>query len=122
MINTLTATLWITLIGMALIFFAILLLWGLMEALMRSAVRFPGDEKPEFSDGAGEVGEIEELNVPSVAADLKKRAVVAAVALALALRSSERRTTAAPQTAGSAWQAANRSRQLTQSTRISRKS
>jgi Na+-transporting methylmalonyl-CoA/oxaloacetate decarboxylase gamma subunit len=122
MISPLVATLWITLIGMALIFFAILLLWGLMEALMRLSVRFPGDEKPEFSGEEEEEHEIEASPVPNVALDRRKRAAAAAVAIALALPSGVRRTAAAPLTAGSTWQAVNRARQLTQSTHITRKS
>ena len=40
----LVTSLWITLIGMGLVFIAILLLWGLMEALMRFTARFAADE------------------------------------------------------------------------------
>jgi Na+-transporting methylmalonyl-CoA/oxaloacetate decarboxylase gamma subunit len=121
MISPLTATLWITLIGMGLVFIAILLLWGLMEAMMRLSARFAGVEKSEFDVEPGEEGAIEELPVPGPAGDQKKRAAAAAVATALALQPKARRA-AAPQTAGSAWQAVNRASQLNQSTHIVRKS
>ncbi len=119
--SPLTATLWITLIGMGLVFIAILLLWGLMDAMMRISARFAGEEKQEFAGEMDEESVVEELAFLSAAGDRKKRAAAAAVAIALALRPGVR--PAAPrQSTGSAWQAVNRTRQLNQSTHITRKS
>ena len=121
MISPLTATLWITLIGMGLVFVAILLLWGLMEVMVRLSMRFGGAEKHEFSTEIDGETEIQELPVLAASGDHKKRAAAAAVAIALALR--QRMRPASPvQSTGSAWQAVNRTRQLTQSTHITRKS
>lgn len=122
MISPFTAALWITLIGMAVIFLAILVLWGLMEALMRLAANHAGSEKHEFAGEMGEDQEREEVPSLSQASDQKKRAAAAAVAIALALRPGVRRISAAPQSTGSAWQAVNRTRQLTQSNHVTRKS
>jgi Na+-transporting methylmalonyl-CoA/oxaloacetate decarboxylase gamma subunit len=121
MISPLTATLWITLIGMGLVFIAILLLWGLMEGMMRISARFGGGENHEFGGETGEEGEIEELPILHTSDGQKKRAAAAAVAIALSLLPGMRRS-ASPQSTGSAWQAVNRARQLTQSTHITRKS
>lgn len=121
MISPLTATLWITLIGMGLVFIAILMLWGLMEAMMRFSARFSGNHNPELPGETSEELEIAEVPILSAAGDQKKHAAAAAVAIALALI-PEVRHAAPTQSAGSAWQAVNRTRQLTQSTHITRKS
>ncbi|MDD1749239.1 MAG: hypothetical protein LUO89_05120 [Methanothrix sp.] len=121
MISPLIATLWITLIGMALIFISVLLLWGLMEALVKFSARSGGDEKHEFSGEIGEDEHMDQLPTPSAASSQKKRATAAAVAIALALRPGAHRVAPPPSTS-SAWQAVNRTRQLTQSTHITRKS
>ena len=122
MISPLTASLWITLIGMALIFLAILLLWGLMEAMMRITARFASGEKHEFAGETGEEQEIEASPILSAASGQKKRAAAAAVAIALALRPGMRRASTTAKSTGSAWSAVNRTRQLTQPTHVTRKS
>ena len=121
MISPLTATLWITLIGMGLVFIAILLLWGIMEVMVRFSMRFGSVEKHEFAAETGDEEETEELAILTAPSDHKKRAASAAVAIALALRQGMRRATPA-QSTGSAWQAVNRTRQLTQPTHLTRKS
>ncbi len=118
--SSLTATLWITLIGMGLVFIAILLLWGLMDVMMRISARFAGGDKHEATGEMDEESALEEQAFLSAAGDQKKRAAAAAVAIALALRPGARH--APPQFTGSAWQAVNRTRQLNQSTHITRKS
>ena len=82
--SDLVASLWITLIGMGLVFVGILLLWGLMEAVVRDKARFAGSEEEE--------GEAERLRLslkrrcPRSDLALKKRAAAVAVAVALAMR------------------------------------
>lgn len=123
--SPLVTSLWITLIGMSLVFIAILLLWGLMEALMRFTARFAAAEAEEggeesHEESAGSTPEI----MPAAASDQKKRAAVVAVALALALRHPAARTAlpAITRNAGSAWQAVNRAGQLNNPPHIARKS
>jgi sodium pump decarboxylase gamma subunit len=111
--SPLVQSLWITLIGMGLVFIAILLLWGLMEGLMRLSARFI---KEEGEESAEEEGEAEP--VVAAASDQKKRAAAAAVAIAMALRKPVGRP--AP-SGGSAWQAVTRASQLNQPTHITRK-
>jgi sodium pump decarboxylase gamma subunit len=119
--STFVSTLWITLIGMGLVFVALLLLWLLMDTTVRSTawynVRHPeeveGEEEAEETPGA------EELPA-ALPAGVKQQAAAAAVAVALALQDE------APEIAGaaslplgyasqpSAWQTVMRSAQLTQ--------
>jgi len=120
--SPLTSTLWITLIGMGLVFIAILLLWGLMEALMSFSAR--------FAVQGAEAGEMEppeeELPVALTALetdqDQKKQAAVAAVAFALALHQRRAARPALPVTTGSAWQTVTRASQLNHPTHLTRKS
>lgn len=104
------SSLWITLIGMGLVFIAILLLWGLMEAVVRLTNRFPG--KAEEEEGEAEVEAAEAAPVTEAPAGLKARAAAAAVAYALAKRSRPSFQPAASSPSGSAWQAVTRSFQL----------
>ena len=123
----LTNALWITLIGMGLVFFAILLLWGLMALLVQvTADRVPVDETPE--EGTAAVSLPEADSQPASHLDRKRKAAAAAVAVALAAASVSGGTslTAAsrdPQPSGtlSAWQAVNRARQISQQHDASRK-
>lgn len=116
----LTNALWITLIGMGLVFLAILLLWGLMALIVRLTAA-PEESTPEVAapvqavdPGAGLLSE------------RKRRAAAAGVAAAIALRS--RGAKAVRPTPGSqagsalsAWQAVNRARGLGQRGNSSRK-
>lgn len=120
--SPLVTSLWITLIGMGLVFIAILLLWGLMEALMRFTARYSANEVA--------AGEADDQNAESQPADLlaqttcqeqKKRAAAVAVAIALAMKRPTVLTVLSGST-GSAWRAITRSNQLNQATHIPRKS
>ncbi len=95
MLNQLSSSLLITVIGMGLVFGAILLLWGLMAIL----VRFVKDPQPVVVSS-----ETEE--------ELKLRAAIAAVGLALAQASSSvpHEFPLPPTALVSAWQAVMRSR------------
>ncbi len=116
--------LWITLIGMGLVFAAILLLWGLMALLVRVAAEPAGAEaqEEEAPAGASSVGEAERSAAVPGEMARKRRAAAAAVAVTLALR-RYRRTDGAAQPAGSvsAWQAVHRAGQIGQGATISRK-
>jgi sodium pump decarboxylase gamma subunit len=119
--SPLVASLWITLIGMGLILVAVLLLWGLIEIMMRLTARFAPDKAEEGE--AAEEAEAETEVQPAPAAHLgqKQKAAAAAVAIAMALRRPAIKTTPTG-AAGSAWQAITRSSQLNQATHIPRKS
>jgi sodium pump decarboxylase gamma subunit len=97
--NTLTLSLYITLLGMGLVFGAIILLWGLMSLL----TRFLGEREinPKVRDEAHE---------------RKARAAAAAVAVALAEQAQSRVSHfPMPNTAlVSAWQLGMRTRQMHQ--------
>lgn len=119
----LTNALWITLIGMSLVFAAILLLWGLMALLVRVTAERDADEEV-----------VEETAIPGLGSDAipdaalllerKRRAAAAAVSMALVQESSRKaRQAKAEPPAGtiSAWQAVNRARQISQRTSSTRK-
>ncbi len=119
--SDLVASLWITLIGMGLVFIGILLLWGLMEVIVRVTARFAGKEEEEGEE-EGE-SEPEAAPLPAVDGSLKKRAAAAAVAVALALRKPVARVPLArPADGGSAWQSVARASQLNHPTQLARKS
>lgn len=117
--------LWITLIGMGLVFIAILLLWGGMALLVlvttEREVREPADEvaSQEAALVAAQ-GSALETN----GAERTRRAAVAAAAVsaALALRKTTRPAEQGRPDGGlSAWQAVNRARQINQTVNNSRK-
>lgn len=92
----------ITAIGMGLVFSSLILLWGVMTALVRLvADRAPAEVHPGEQDAAR---------------DLKRRAAIAAVAVALAQEDEwEPRLFPLPPTAiVSTWQAVRRAHQLEQ--------
>jgi Na+-transporting methylmalonyl-CoA/oxaloacetate decarboxylase gamma subunit len=104
MTESLSNALVITVIGMGLVFGAIIVLWGVMAILVR-VTGTPADE-PDHT---------------SVETDRKRRAAVAAVALALARQSStsEPSEFPLPPTAlVSAWQAVMRTRMLSKRGRM----
>jgi Na+-transporting methylmalonyl-CoA/oxaloacetate decarboxylase gamma subunit len=120
--SPLVASLWVTLIGMVVIFVSVLLLWGMMEVLVRFTARSSTDKHDGGSVEPEEEPIIRVINtLPAPVSDQKIRAIAAAVAVALSLRRPTSRAPL-PQTSGSAWQAVNRTRQLTQPTHITRKS
>lgn len=102
----------ITLIGMGLVFIVILLLWLLMDLL----VRFTADkvEEEETPEETADVEPMTELPAPApaIASDIKKRAAAAAVAVALASRRGMTIPVQSAATTAGGWQAAHRSSQL----------
>lgn len=109
----------ITLIGMGLVFAAIVLLWGLMALMVRLF-----QDKPE-SEEAQEEGEetIAAAATEEVASDIKLRAAAAAVAVALAMQNSNVALFSQPELTASAWQTAMRTATLNQRSQLfSRKS
>lgn len=116
--------LWITLIGMGLVFAAILILWGVMAALVRVTSReeeAEGRESGEEAGGQAGGGAIE--STLAGATDRKRRAAAAAVAVALMLSASRpvQARPAAELSSVSAWQIVQRTRHLEQRYNISRK-
>jgi Na+-transporting methylmalonyl-CoA/oxaloacetate decarboxylase gamma subunit len=96
MVN-LGTSLWITLIGMGIVFLAIILLWGLMVLLVRVT-----RDKPVS------ISETDKYNL-----DLKAKAAAVAVVVALATSktSSYQGEFQPPSDTVSAWQSANRTNQ-----------
>ena len=115
-----SAGLIITLIGMGLVFVALILLWGLMYLMVRIANRlFPDSEE----GGAGEDTDPGDEVVPLdgtglIESDLRGKAAAAAVAVRLAIKTSSKAlavfapgSLASP---ASSWQAVHRANRLTQ--------
>ncbi|HNS63339.1 MAG TPA: OadG family protein [Anaerolineaceae bacterium] len=109
--------LWITLIGMGLVFVVIVLLWGFMALLVKVTadrkVAAEDAETPEETADTYPNGD----SFPAPAEDLlslKMRAAAAAVAAALALQKSSPASRAPETDAISPWQAVLRSARLTQ--------
>lgn len=86
-------SLFITAIGMGLVFVAIIVLWGLMELLVRLTAE---KEKPEATDSLGEWPETQPEPAVSAAAD-KRKIAAAAVASALQVRRQQAATEAVRQ-------------------------
>ncbi|MBM4425296.1 MAG: sodium pump decarboxylase subunit gamma [Chloroflexi bacterium] len=104
MSSSLALSLQITLVGMSLVFAAIILLWGLMSTLMRLTA-----DRPQSS--AAEPAE------PTDSRELKRRAAVAAVAVALAVSRQSRpppQSPLPPTAHVSPWQSVMRANQLKQ--------
>jgi hypothetical protein len=125
--------LWISLIGMGLVFLAILLLWGLMALLVRLTA-----EKPALHEDATQVVPAAQ-EVPAApimpaaqpaeppapvtgneARERRRRAAAAGVAVAIALQ-REGRGSPAPAWGGGVWQSLQRASQLGQRNGFSRK-
>jgi len=107
--SPLVISLIITVIGMGLVFFAILLLWGLMEAL----VKVTADQKTAAAPEEP-VETVSSAPLPAAGdREGKARAAAAAVAVALAMRRSAPHK---PEDGGgiSPWQAVLRAGQLSQ--------
>ena len=101
MVENLTTALEITVLGMALVFGAIMLLWGMMELLMRLTA-----ERAEIEQQARD----DEY-------ELKRRAAATAVAIALAHQQDQSQPHAfplPPTAIVTAWQAVQRGRLLSQ--------
>jgi Na+-transporting methylmalonyl-CoA/oxaloacetate decarboxylase gamma subunit len=120
-----TNALWITLIGMGLVFVAILALWGLMALL----VKVLKDREP--AEGAAEnesepIPESGAISEDAALIDRKRRAAAAAAAVALAMNQSGSKPSVLarePRPGGSVspWLAAHRAGNLQPSPRASRK-
>jgi sodium pump decarboxylase gamma subunit len=118
--TNISAGLIITLIGMGLVFLALILLWGLMYLMVRIANRiFPDAEE----GGAGEDNDPGDDVMPLNAAGLPEnemhvKAAAAAVAVRLALKTSAISLAAfaagSQVPSASSWQAVHRANRLTQ--------
>ena len=108
MLGNLISALEITLIGMGLVFSAIILLWGVMVVLSRA---FEEHQLPSKQPSPEE--QVRKITADSVVI-LKRRAAVTAVACALSQSRNVPREFPLPPTAiVSAWQAVARSNMLT---------
>ena len=78
-----TSSLWITLIGMGLVFIALFLLWGRVEMLVRLTSKRAKAEMLELAEKSSTQEETADAVV------LRRRAAAAAVALALAINQKD---------------------------------
>jgi Na+-transporting methylmalonyl-CoA/oxaloacetate decarboxylase gamma subunit len=115
---TIINALWITLIGMGLVFIALILLWGLMELMVRLTAGWDKREAVEPAEendasAAPTMGDTD-LGVT------RRRAAAAAVALALALQpqSNNHRQRSISTPSSSAWQSVLRANQMNQRSMI----
>jgi len=100
--SNLVTSLIITVIGMGLVFVAILLLWGLMEIIVQATAKAEVQEEEQAESPALSTASSEE----SPAQSLKQKAAAVAVAFALAIRQATPSTASAvPERVLSAWQA-----------------
>lgn len=117
--------LWITLIGMSLVFVAILLLWGLMALLVQ--VTNKKNAPPEEEQAAAPEQVSDAVPDGTLLLDRKRRAAAAAAAVAEALNAAGVQKSLIPpaseRAAGeiSSWQAVNRANQISQRINASRK-
>jgi len=112
----------ITVIGMGLVFIAILALWGLMEWMVRVTARYARQEEAEVGEeGVEEDEPVTEAAQEAVdgSAELKRKAAAAAVVLALAQGAEQPVfTQRSSYMSGSAWQAVSRGGQLNRRTTL----
>jgi len=120
--------LWITLIGMGLVFIAIVLLWGLMALLVRVTEEKNGQQQGKEVEALPEAAaDLISDAIPDAALllDRKRRAAAAAVAVALGRTAAQKRLLQAaeehPAGMVSSWQAVNRASQISQRINASRK-
>jgi len=115
-----SAGLIITLIGMGLVFLALILLWGLMYLMVRVANRiFPDTEEGgagEDTDPGDEVFPLEDAGLTE--SELPTKVAAAAVAVRLAIKASANAlaafTSGSPAPSASSWQAVHRANRLSQ--------
>ncbi len=115
-----SAGLIITLIGMGLVFLALILLWGLMYLMVRFANRiFPDQEEGgagEDTDPGDEVMPLEGAGLTE--SELPTKAAAAAVAIRLAIKAGSNAlatlTAVSQASSASSWQAVHRANRLTQ--------
>ena len=117
-----TQALWITLVGMGLVFLAIFLLWGLMALLVRLTEEHAAPLPAPGHDAANSAQVVSAPSQPEPDLARRRRAAAAAVAVALALRGQAGQRSSNP-AAGSVspWQAAHRAARLQPPTRSPRK-
>lgn len=115
----LTTALWITVIGMGIVFGAILLFWAFMSVLVRLAADDGQNEavQAEAARVEAEAARIEARSMAHLAAseaELRRRAAVASVLVALAEQeaASVKAFPLPPTAFVSSWQAVMRARQL----------
>jgi Na+-transporting methylmalonyl-CoA/oxaloacetate decarboxylase gamma subunit len=123
---TIVGALWITLIGMGLVFLSLLLLWGLMALIVSLTAKQAEAESAGEDEGEAEESQPEE--VPSAqpeTAILHQKAAATAVAVALSMQKKGKLQATAShpmlQSEGeavSAWQPVLRANQLTQKSRM----
>jgi hypothetical protein len=115
--------LWISAIGMGLVFLAILLLWGLMALLVRLTAEKPSGLANALNTTADEPPVDAALLAPGEngARARRQRAAAAGVAAALALRAQAPTTGSQPAANLSTWQAVQRAGQLGQRNGAQRK-
>ncbi len=111
--SILTDALLITAVGMGLVFIALLLLWGLMELMMRLTRKSAEAEAAEAEEEEAEEEEAPAVEAVDMAV-LRRRAAAAAVAVALAAQPKGKgKLMVGPvETTTGAWQAVQRSTQL----------
>lgn len=118
--NDLPNALWITLIGMGIVFIAIVLLWGLMALI----VRLTAEKEPGAAEAPAVVSPEEAGSEPS-AADLRRgRAAAASAAVTAALALQGKKRTLLPtrqEYSVSPWQAVGRIGELTRRGSTARK-
>src|SRR5512133_2514022 len=112
--------LWITAIGMGLVFLSIIALWGLMALLVRLTDRKEAAEVESEAEAA-ETASVETTAASDGALERKRRAAAVAVAVALSLRKPARPAHLQQAGSVSAWQAVNRASQVSQRAYSSRK-
>lgn len=112
MTTNLSQGLLIAVIGMGLVFLALILLWGLM-ALMAS-LRFKSDQKGEEAEAASP----ELVETRAGGDELRVQAAAAAVAVALGLRGRASRVMPPSPKALSPWQVSRRSGQFSQNSMV----
>lgn len=121
MTDALNNALWITLIGMGLVFIAILLLWGLMALIVRIFAEREAPVQAVEEPSAAQPAALAQSASPADG-DRKRRAAAAAVAVALAVQHTARQPRSkAPNGALSPWQSVHRAGQLSQRVYTSRK-
>ncbi|MDR3574914.1 MAG: hypothetical protein P4L50_13710 [Anaerolineaceae bacterium] len=108
--SALTSSLWIALIGIGLVFIALLLLWGLKELMVKLTAKQAAAEPSAADKASGEMTDI---------VNLRHRAAAAAVAYAIAIHQQEEDSQ--PDSFGanlSGWQPVLRASQLNQRSHI----
>lgn len=100
-----------TVIGMGLVFLALIFLWGLINLIASLPIKARKEEEEEILAEGPEVESIAEPPANERQA-LRARAAAAAVVAALAVRRSALRITPPAERGISAWQAARRSNQF----------